>query len=93
MTIIIPCSPFLSRNAKGRRISLRPFDLLLTIAKTEKAGGGHLLSTHGFGIPDLIQLSVNHTFTPGRRPKIKAAPKVKGSKGEIAVDYHTGHIG
>jgi hypothetical protein len=66
---------------------------MLIITKTEKAGGGYLLSTHGFGIPDLMQLSANHTYTPGRRPKIKAAPKVKGSKGEIAVYYHVAHIG
>jgi len=61
--------------------------------KTEKAAGDYLLSTHGFGILDLIQLSVDHTFTSGRRPKIKAAPKVKGNKGEIAAGYHVAYIG
>ncbi|MEI8355833.1 MAG: hypothetical protein WCG31_07075 [Deltaproteobacteria bacterium] len=63
------------------------------IAKLQKPGGGYLLSTRGFDTPDLIQLSVNQTFSPGRRHKIKAAPKVKGSKVEIAVDSHVAYIG
>jgi hypothetical protein len=42
---------------------------------------------------DLIQLSVDRTFTPGRRPKIKATPKVKGKKREIAAGYHVVYIG
>jgi hypothetical protein len=63
------------------------------VHKTEKAGGGYLLSTHGIGILDLMQLSFEHTFTPGRRPKIKAAPKVKGNKVKIAAGYHVAYIG
>jgi hypothetical protein len=38
-------------------------------------------------LPD-IQLLPDYTFTLGRRPKIKAAPKVKGKKGKIAVNIH-----
>jgi hypothetical protein len=59
---------------------------------TKKAGGGYLLSTHGFGFFGFYQLSVHHTFTPGRRPKMKAAPKVKGKKGEIAGGNHGGYL-
>jgi hypothetical protein len=59
----------------------------------KKPGEVIYLSTHGFGILDLKQLSSNHTSTPGRRPKIKAAPKVKGNKVEIAAGYHVAYIG
>jgi hypothetical protein len=59
--------------------------------KTKKPGVG-FLSTHGFGSSGFFQLSTDRTFTPGRRPKIKAAPKVKGKKREIAVRNHEMYI-
>jgi hypothetical protein len=58
--------------------------------KLKKPGEDIICPPTAFGFPDFIQLSANQTFTSGRRPKIKAAPKVKGKKSEIAVSNHDG---
>jgi hypothetical protein len=65
--------------------------------KTEKAGVG-FLSTHGFRSCNLVQLSPKSNLYPGRRPKIKAVPKVKvkikgkavGNHGGILADFGAG---
>jgi hypothetical protein len=55
--------------------------------ETKKAGGD-VLSALGFRLFSELQLFLNQTSTPGRRPKIKAAPKGKDRKSEKAVSNH-----
>ncbi|MCM0083978.1 hypothetical protein L4X63_20560 [Geomonas sp. Red32] len=54
---------------------------MLSLIQTIK--GGRILSTPAFGLFGLDQLPKSNLY-PGRRPKIKAAPKVKVKKGKIA---------
>jgi hypothetical protein len=59
--------------------------------KTKKPGVG-FLSTLGFRFNNLVRLSPKSNLYLGRRPKIKAVPKVKAKRGEKAPSNHDADI-
>jgi len=75
----------------------RPEDLppaffgCILISETKKPGVG-FLSTLGFGSSGFFSAIHGSSLFPGRRPKIKAAPKGKVKKREIAAGNHETYI-